>query len=286
MSALKELLITEMQDLLHAEGQLLKALPKMTQAANHPKLKEAFEKHLVQTQGQVERLQQAFQLLGADAKAKPCRAMQGLIEEGEETISEGKGKDPIAADLALITAAQKVEHYEIAGYGTVRTIASHRRLRRRDPVLAHPRRRRSRRSSVDRGCQTHGAADRPGGSRIRDEAIASRVVAGRAAALGQGAAGPAEVKLAATTGSLSSASNERRRSGCPSSQASLCSRLAQIRSAAHARRGMPAIAAWRLAASSNRAAAYTERITASKCRKHVTGSRSENAGNGDVNGMR
>lgn len=125
MSGLKDLLITEMQDLLHAEGQLLKALPKMAQAANHPKLKEAFDKHLVQTQGQVERLQQAFQLLGADAKGKPCRAMQGLIEEGEETISEGKSKDEIAADLALITAAQKVEHYEIAGYGTVRTIARH-----------------------------------------------------------------------------------------------------------------------------------------------------------------
>lgn len=125
MSGLRDLLITEMQDLLHAEGQLLKALPKMAQAANHPKLKEAFDKHLVQTQGQVERLQQAFQLLGADAKGKPCRAMQGLIEEGEETISEGKSKDEIAADLALITAAQKVEHYEIAGYGTVRTIARH-----------------------------------------------------------------------------------------------------------------------------------------------------------------
>ncbi len=120
---LRELLIEELQDLLHAETQLTAALPKMAQAAHHPKLKEAFEKHLQQTQGHVARLEQAFQMLGEQASPKPCKAMMGLVEEGKETISEASEKDAIAADLALITAAQKVEHYEISGYGTVRGLA-------------------------------------------------------------------------------------------------------------------------------------------------------------------
>ena len=123
MPTLDDLLVEEMQDLLHAEGQLVKALPKMAKAAHDPKLKQAFEKHLEETKGQVERLKQAFEVLGARAKAKPCKAMQGLVEEGQETITEGKEKDELAADLALVAAAQKVEHYEISGYGTLRTVA-------------------------------------------------------------------------------------------------------------------------------------------------------------------
>ena len=123
MSQLKELLVEELQDLLHAETQLTKALPKMAAAAHHPKLKEAFEKHLLQTQGQIERLNTVFNLLGEKAQAKPCKAMAGLVAEGEETIEEGKEKQELAADLALITAAQKVEHYEISGYGTLRDLA-------------------------------------------------------------------------------------------------------------------------------------------------------------------
>lgn len=123
MSQVKELLVEELQDLLHAEGQLLNALPKMAQAAHNPKLREAFEKHLVQTQGQIDRLHQVFELLGEEASPKPCRAMLGLIEEGQETIEEGAEKEELASDLALITAAQKVEHYEISGYGTVRALA-------------------------------------------------------------------------------------------------------------------------------------------------------------------
>ncbi|MGA8029326.1 MAG: DUF892 family protein [Bryobacteraceae bacterium] len=123
MSALQELLVEEMQDLLHAEGQLVKALPKMARAANDPKLKQAFENHLEETKGHVERLKQGFELLGAKAKAKPCKAMQGLVEEGQETITEGKEKEDAVADLALVAAAQKVEHYEISGYGTLRTVA-------------------------------------------------------------------------------------------------------------------------------------------------------------------
>jgi Mn-containing catalase len=123
MSVLKDLLIEEMQDLLHAENQLVAALPKMAKAAHEPKLKTAFQDHLEQTKGHVERLKQAFELLGAKAKAKPCKAMLGLVEEGKETIDEGKSKEESAADLALIVAAQKVEHYEISGYGNLRTFA-------------------------------------------------------------------------------------------------------------------------------------------------------------------
>jgi Mn-containing catalase len=123
MPVLRDLLVDEMQDLLHAEMQLTKALPKMAKAAKDTQLKDAFLKHAEQTKEQVERLKQAFEALGEKAKPKPCKAMMGLVEEGQETIDEGKGMHPAAADLALIAAAQKVEHYEISGYGTLRTIA-------------------------------------------------------------------------------------------------------------------------------------------------------------------
>lgn len=137
MPVIRELLIEELQDLLHAETQLVGALPKMAQAAKHPKLREAFEKHLAQTQIHVERLQKVFELLGEKASPKPCKAMMGLIEEGQETIKEGSGKDELAADLALITAAQKVEHYEISGYGTVRALARQIGERDVEKLLTH-----------------------------------------------------------------------------------------------------------------------------------------------------
>jgi Mn-containing catalase len=120
---LQDLLIDELQDLLHAEGQLVKALPKMAKAAHDPKLKTAFENHLQETEGQVERLQQCFELLNEKPKTKPCKAMQGLVAEGQETITDGKKEDTVLADLALIAAAQKVEHYEMSGYGSVRAMA-------------------------------------------------------------------------------------------------------------------------------------------------------------------
>jgi Mn-containing catalase len=120
---IEELLVEELRDLLSAEGQLVKALPKMTQAANASRLKVAFENHLEETKAQVERLKECFTLLGAQAKAKPCKGMAGLVEEGEEVIEEGKEKDGVAADLALIASAQKVEHYEMSAYGTARTMA-------------------------------------------------------------------------------------------------------------------------------------------------------------------
>lgn len=123
MPQVKELLIEELQDLLHAERQLVSAIPKMSAAAHNPKLREAFEKHLLQTEGHVERLNKVFEMLGEEPQAKPCKAMTGLIEEGEETIEEGGEKEELAADLALITAAQKVEHYEISAYGTARALA-------------------------------------------------------------------------------------------------------------------------------------------------------------------
>jgi Mn-containing catalase len=137
MTQLKELLVEELQDLLHAEKQIVAALPKMVSAAKTPKLREALEKHLVQTQMQVERLNRAFELLGSPAEAKPCRAMQGLIEEGEETIQEGGEKEEATADLALIAAAQKVEHYEIAAYGTARTLALQLDERETARLLSH-----------------------------------------------------------------------------------------------------------------------------------------------------
>src|SRR5690242_16753556 len=123
MPLVRELLIEELQDLLHAENQLVAALPKMAEAVHNSKLKEAFEKHLAQTQVHVERLQQVFELLGEDAESKPCKAMIGLVQEAQEKIDEGEEKEELAADLSLATVAQKVEHYEISGYGTARSLA-------------------------------------------------------------------------------------------------------------------------------------------------------------------
>ena len=119
---IEELLVEELRDLLSAEGQLVKALPKITKAANAGRLKVA-EDHLEETKAQVERLKECFTLLGAQAKAKPCKGMAGLIEECDEVIEEGKEKDGVAADLALSASAQKAEHYEISAYGTARTMA-------------------------------------------------------------------------------------------------------------------------------------------------------------------
>ena len=121
--ALEQLLVEQLKDILHAEGQLVKALPKMAKAAHSEALQACFETHLEETRGQVERLKEAFDLLGVAAKAKPCKGMAGLIEEGSEVIAEGEQQDGPSADLALIAAAQKVEHYEISAYGTARTLA-------------------------------------------------------------------------------------------------------------------------------------------------------------------
>jgi len=121
--ALEELLVEQLRDLLSAEGQLVKALPKMANAAHAEALRQAFDTHLEQTKGHVERLKEVFALVGAPAKGKTCKGMQGLLEEGDEVMAEGEEKDAASADLALIAAAQKVEHYEISAYGTARTLA-------------------------------------------------------------------------------------------------------------------------------------------------------------------
>jgi Mn-containing catalase len=122
-AGLGDLLIDQLRDILHAEKQLTKALPKMAEAARFDQLRELFEQHLTETEAQVERINECFELLGKSARAKPCKGMAGLVEEGQEVIAEGEDKEDAAADLALIGAAQRVEHYEIAGYSTARSLA-------------------------------------------------------------------------------------------------------------------------------------------------------------------
>lgn len=117
----RDLLIEELKDLYSAESQLIKALPKMAKAADNEELKSAFEEHLEQTKTHAERLEQVMEDLDESPKGKKCKAMEGLIEEGKDAIEEDAA--PVILDLALITAAQKVEHYEIAGYGCARTLA-------------------------------------------------------------------------------------------------------------------------------------------------------------------
>ena len=119
--SLHALLINEVRDLFHAENQLLKALPKMAKAAGSTALKAGFTAHLAQTRGHVTRLTQVLKILGLPPKGKTCHAMLGLIEEGAEAIAL-KGP-PSVRDAALIGAAQRVEHYEMAGYGTARAFA-------------------------------------------------------------------------------------------------------------------------------------------------------------------
>lgn len=121
LTSLKVLLVQEIKDLYSAETQLVKALPKMAKAAADADLKAGFKKHLEETKGHVARLEEVAELLDASPKGKVCKAMKGLVEEGAETIEE-EG-EPALKDLALITAAQKVEHYEISGYGSARALA-------------------------------------------------------------------------------------------------------------------------------------------------------------------
>ena len=121
MDSLSDLLEDELKDLFSAENQLIKALPKMAKKASAASLKQALTSHLKETEGQVARLQQIAKILDIKLTGKKCAAMEGLVEEGKEIISEDG--DPSVIDAALIGAAQRVEHYEIAAYGTVRAIA-------------------------------------------------------------------------------------------------------------------------------------------------------------------
>ena len=119
--SLEKLLVDELRDLLSAEKQITKALPKMARAASTEELRVAFEEHLTQTEDQIARLEQAFEIPGHAARAKKCLVMEGLIEEGKEFLEEEM--EPAVMDAALIATAQKVEHYEIASYGSARTWA-------------------------------------------------------------------------------------------------------------------------------------------------------------------
>jgi ferritin-like metal-binding protein YciE len=121
LDTLQKLYTNELRDLYNAEYQLLKALPKMAKAASSEELKNAFEKHLEQTKSHVDRLEKVFEELDEKPKGKTCHAMKGLIEEGSEILQQD-GEESIL-DAGIIVAAQKVEHYEIAGYGSVRTFA-------------------------------------------------------------------------------------------------------------------------------------------------------------------
>lgn len=121
LKTLQDLYVDQLKDLYNAESQLLKALPKMAKAATEPKLSQAFTAHLEETKVHVERLTTIFTELEISPKGKTCKAMAGLLEEGAEAISEDA--DPSVRDAALIAAAQRVEHYEMAGYGCVRTYA-------------------------------------------------------------------------------------------------------------------------------------------------------------------
>jgi ferritin-like metal-binding protein YciE len=121
LNTLEDLLVHELKDLYSAETQLVKALPKMAKAASHQELKSAFEDHLEQTEGHVERLTEIAEILGKKLSGQTCKAMKGLVQEGADLISEGA--EPAVRDAGLIGAAQRVEHYEIAGYGTARCLA-------------------------------------------------------------------------------------------------------------------------------------------------------------------
>lgn len=121
VSNLHELYVSELRDLYSAETQLTEALPKMVKAASHKHLKEAFQAHLKQTRGHIERLETIFAELKVSPKGKACKGMKGLLAEGEEMIID---TDEATRDAGLISAAQRVEHYEMAGYGCVRTYAN------------------------------------------------------------------------------------------------------------------------------------------------------------------
>jgi len=121
MENLEDLMKEDLKDLLNAENQIAKALPKMIKTASHPELQQAFKMHLEETKGHVDRVEQVMGIMGMPVKGKTCKAMQGIIEEGKEVMSEDAEDDVM--DAALIGAAQKVEHYEIASYGTLCTYA-------------------------------------------------------------------------------------------------------------------------------------------------------------------
>ncbi len=130
LNSLHDLYVTELKDLYDAENRIIKALPKMMEAANSPDLRSAFQEHLDQTRMHAQRLEQIFQRMDESPKGQKCKGLEGIIDEGEDIIDEADDAPPAVCDAALIAAAQRVEHYEIAAYGTARTFA--RRLGHED----------------------------------------------------------------------------------------------------------------------------------------------------------
>ncbi|MCL5746353.1 MAG: ferritin-like domain-containing protein [Acidobacteria bacterium] len=121
LNSLHDLYVLELQDLYHAENQIIKALPKMAEESSSVELRNAFEEHLEQTKGHVRRLEEIFGMLGEKAKGEKCEGMAGIIDEGKDLMNQDAA--PMVKDASLIAAAQRVEHYEIAAYGTARTYA-------------------------------------------------------------------------------------------------------------------------------------------------------------------
>ena len=121
LDSLQSLFLDELKDVYHAEKQLVRALPRMAKAASSPQLQQAFTNHLRETEGQIRRLERVFKEIGQTPRAKKCEGMAGLVEEGKKILEEDG--EPAVIDAALIAAAQRVEHYEIAAYGCLRTYA-------------------------------------------------------------------------------------------------------------------------------------------------------------------
>jgi ferritin-like metal-binding protein YciE len=167
LDTLQKLYTDELRDLYNAEHQLLKALPKMAKAASSQELKDAFEKHLEQTKSHVERLEQVFEGLDEKPKGKTCRAMKGLIEEGSEILQQD-GEESIL-DAGIIVAAQKVEHYEIASYGSVRTFAHLLGQNKAAELLQ---------TTLDEESETNELLNRLAGSTINPEALMETELAG------------------------------------------------------------------------------------------------------------
>jgi ferritin-like metal-binding protein YciE len=117
--------MNQLKDIYYAEKEIIKTLPKMAGAASQSSLKKAFERHLEESERHIERLEQVFEMMGEKASGKKCEAIEGIIDEGKEFIKNGKKFNPDVNDAGLIAAAQRVEHYEIAVYGTLRAFAEH-----------------------------------------------------------------------------------------------------------------------------------------------------------------
>jgi ferritin-like metal-binding protein YciE len=165
LNSLHDLYVAELKDLYDAENRITKALPKMVEAANSPELRSAFEQHLEETRNHTRRLEQIFQKLDEPPKGEKCKGIVGIIDEGEDVMDDAEDAPPSVCDASLIAAAQRVEHYEIAGYGTVRTYA--RRLGYKDQAQL-----------LDETLQEEGNADKKltslAESYINEEAKAAR----------------------------------------------------------------------------------------------------------------